>query len=108
MERVRNEKGIGEGVDWEEVGGGGGGGAIRSWRDHMQFKPKLKFDDVICFGVLNNYSHLELFAVVFQFSLVAVGTIKCLVEVSIGRDRGQEPSNRECSDHISAVGTYML
>ena len=31
---------------------------------------------------------------------------KCLVEVSIGQDRGQEPSNCECPDHISAVGTY--
>ena len=26
------------------------------------------------------------------------------MEVSIGWDRGQEPSNRECPDHISAVG----
>ena len=50
--------------------------------------------------------HLELFAVVFEFSLVAVGTIKCLGEVPIGWDRGQEPSNRECPDHIDAVGTY--
>ena len=25
----------------------------------------------------------------------------------VGRDRGQEPSNRECPDHIGAVGTYM-
>ena len=31
---------------------------------------------------------------------------KCLVEVSIGRDRGQEPSNCECPDHVGAVGTY--
>ena len=31
---------------------------------------------------------------------------KCSVEVSIGRDRGQGPSNRECPDHIGAVGTY--
>ena len=28
------------------------------------------------------------------------------MEASIGRDRGQEPSNRECPDHIGAVGTY--
>ena len=28
------------------------------------------------------------------------------MEVSIGRDRGQEPYNRECPDHIGAVGTY--
>ena len=30
------------------------------------------------------------------------------MEVSIGYDRGQEPSNRECPDHIGAVGTYGL
>ena len=30
------------------------------------------------------------------------------MEVSIGRDRGQEPSNRECPDHIGAIGTYVL
>ena len=28
------------------------------------------------------------------------------MEVSIGRDRGQEPSSRECPNHISAVGSY--
>ena len=28
------------------------------------------------------------------------------MEASIGRDRGQEPCNRECPDHIGAVGTY--
>ena len=39
----------------------------------------------------NNYSHL---------------VVKCLLEVSIGRDRGKEFSNRECPDHIGAVGTY--
>ena len=33
---------------------------------------------------------------------------KYLVEVSIQRDRGQEPSNRECPGHIGAVGTYVL
>ena len=30
------------------------------------------------------------------------------MEASIGRDRGQEPSNRECPDHIGAVGTYGI
>ena len=30
----------------------------------------------------------------------------CSVEVSIWRDREQGPSNRECPDHIGAVGTY--
>ena len=28
-----------------------------------------------------------------------------LVKVSIRRDRGQDPSNRECPDHIGAVST---
>ena len=28
------------------------------------------------------------------------------MEAYIGRDRGQEPSNREYPDHIGAVGTY--
>ena len=28
------------------------------------------------------------------------------MEVSIRRDRGQDPSNRDCPDHIGAVGTY--
>ena len=53
----------------------------------------------------NNYSPLELFASGF---LVQFGSHrdKCSVEVSIGWDRGQEPSNRECPDHIGAVGTY--
>ena len=30
------------------------------------------------------------------------------MEVSIGRDMGLEPSNRECPDHIGAVGTYAF
>ena len=31
------------------------------------------------------------------------------MEVSIRRDRGQEPfNNRECPDHIGAGGTYAL
>ena len=30
---------------------------------------------------------------------------KCLEEVSIGQDRGQEPFNHECPDHVGAVGT---
>ena len=50
----------------------------------------------------NDYSHLELFAV-FRFGSCRD---KCLVDVSIGQDRGQEPSNRGCPDHICAASTY--
>ena len=68
-------------------------------------------DDVICFGVQNcaECAIILAFGAVCSSCLVQFGSRrdKCLVEVSIRQDGGQEPYNRECPDHIGAVGTYV-
>ena len=54
--------------------------------------------------------HLELFAVVFELSLVAMiqASGQALEEVLCRAGLGKEPSSRECPDQIGTVGNYDL
>ena len=65
----------------------------------------LKFDDVT--NILCAECAIIMLTLLFWSSFWQFGSCwdKCLGEVSIGQDRGQEPSIHECPNHIGTVGT---
>ena len=60
--------------------------------------------------IVLSVQHLELFAVIFELSLVAViqASGQALEEVLCRAGLGKEPSSRECPDQIGTVGNYDL
>ena len=59
--------------------------------------------------IVLSVQHLELFAVVFELSLVAViqASGLALEEVLCREGLGKEPSSHECPNQIGTVGNYV-